>query len=58
MERKEGDTYKYGAYFNKTQTYKYYIENGQSLECICIVEISLWNKKLQAATLLKHRTKQ
>ena len=46
MERKEGDTYKYGAYFNKTQTYKYYVENGQSLECICIVEISLWNKKL------------
>ena len=46
MERKEGDTYKDGAYFNKTLTlYKYSAENGQSLECICAIEISLWEEK-------------
>ena len=36
----------YGAYFNITQTYKYSGENGQSLECFGIIEISLWEKKL------------
>ena len=42
MERKEGDTYKYGAYFNRIQTsYTCTDENGQSLECFCIIEISL-----------------
>ena len=46
MERKEGDTYKYGAYFNRTQTYTSAGENGQSLECFCVTEISLREKKV------------
>ena len=34
MEKKEGDTYKYGAYFSRTQTsYTSTAENGQNLEC-------------------------
>ena len=54
MERKQGDTYKYETYLNRIQTsYKYSGENGQSLECLCITEISLWEKKLKTATSLK-----
>ena len=36
IEKKEGDTYEYGAYCNRTQTYKYSYENSQSLEYFCI----------------------
>ena len=41
-EHGKENAYTYGVYFNRTQTsYTSTGENGQSLECFCIIEIRL-----------------